>query len=269
MAQLSNYVLTSKISNDAKLLFAILDSYTGRDNAVCWPGQARLGADLGCGDRHVRDLLVELRSIGAVSWQIVPGPLGRKAIYTIEYGNNKFIFGGNSEGVRHSGAGSPGGGSGTAVPDGSGTAVPVIQHSIQPAIKTPVVPARPPQQQKADQGSPLAPAESGGGTTQGGRAAGQGRAGQREPPRPVLARTRLEREELEECSIWIDSLCAHCGEAIPEAEILLTPAGRRVCSVTRIGVTTWGTDAKGRRKPYFKAERAIHRDCALAAKLTK
>lgn len=107
MAQLSNYVLTSKISNDAKLLFAILDSYTGRDNAVCWPGQARLGADLGCGDRHVRDLLVELRSIGAVSWQIVPGRLGRKAIYTIEYGNNRFIFGGNSEGVRHSGAGDP------------------------------------------------------------------------------------------------------------------------------------------------------------------
>ncbi len=268
MAHLPNYVLTSKISNDAKLLFAVLDSYTGRDNAVCWPGQARLGADLGCGDRHVRDLLVELRSIGAVSWRIVPGNLGRKAIYTIEYGNNKFIFGGNSEGVRHSGAGSPGGGSGTAVPDGSGTAVPVIQQSIQQAIKTPVVPARPSQQQTANKGSPLAPAESGGGTTQG-RAAGQGRAGQGQPPRQVLARTRTEREELEECALWIGHTCARCGEALPEATILQTHAGRRVCSVTRIGVTTWGTDAKGRRKPYFKASGAYHRDCAIAEKLTK
>lgn len=261
MPAIPHYVLQSAIGNDSKLLFAILDSYTGRDNAVCWPGQARLGVDLGSKDRHVRDCLMELRAIGAVSWRTIPGPLGRRSIYTLHYGQASFTFddsGGSGTTVPHPKRG----GSGTTVPDGSGTTVPEIQHSIDPAIRAPKAPAQNPAPAARGSG-PLAPAESSGGT-------GQGRAGQgRAEPRPVLARTRAERDELERAVRWRAAPCAKCGADLPDAEIWQLHNGRRVPSVVVVGYSEPYFDSKGARKLSFRSTAAYHRDCAIAEKLTK
>ena len=62
--QVPNFVLTNKdLSVGGKLAYAMLLKYAWTDDA-CFPGQAKLAADIGAGERSVRTYLKELEDAG-------------------------------------------------------------------------------------------------------------------------------------------------------------------------------------------------------------
>ena len=67
--QIPNYVLRDRsLSLGARLTYTMLLSYAWQESR-CFPGQARLAADLGVDERSVRRYLVELRESGYVDWR--------------------------------------------------------------------------------------------------------------------------------------------------------------------------------------------------------
>lgn len=58
----------SKLSPGARLAYAILLMYAWQEGS-CFPGQARMAADLGASERHLRRFLKELQTAGYVSWR--------------------------------------------------------------------------------------------------------------------------------------------------------------------------------------------------------
>lgn len=79
--QIPNYVLGDQsLSLGARLIYTMLLSYAWQEKR-CFPGQARLAADLGVDERSVRRYLVELRDRGYVDWK--QRGLGKTNIYYI------------------------------------------------------------------------------------------------------------------------------------------------------------------------------------------
>src|SRR3954470_1127102 len=73
--QVPNFILTKKdISVGAKLSYAMLLKYAW-DNDSCFPGQAKLAADMGAAERSIRTYLKELEA--AELLQIVQRGLGK------------------------------------------------------------------------------------------------------------------------------------------------------------------------------------------------
>lgn len=67
--QLPNYILKdTRLSFGARLTFAVLLSYAWQEGS-CFPGQARMAADLGTSDRSIRTFLAELKTKGYVGWR--------------------------------------------------------------------------------------------------------------------------------------------------------------------------------------------------------
>ena len=67
--QLPNYVLKDKgLSFGARLAYAILLSYAWQEGS-CFPGQQRMGQDLGTTDRSIRTFLKELKDRGFITWK--------------------------------------------------------------------------------------------------------------------------------------------------------------------------------------------------------
>ncbi len=67
--QLPNYILKdTRLSFGARLTFAVLLSYAWQEGS-CFPGQARMAADLGTSDRSIRTFLTELKAQGYVEWK--------------------------------------------------------------------------------------------------------------------------------------------------------------------------------------------------------
>lgn len=76
-----NYFLKNpKISVGAKLTFAMLLQYA-REEDECFPGQERLGQDMGVTDRSVRTWLNELKAAGLVTSK--QRGQGRSNVYTL------------------------------------------------------------------------------------------------------------------------------------------------------------------------------------------
>ena len=76
-----NFILEStEISAGAKLTYAMLLKYA-REQDECFPGQDRLGRDMGHGERSVRRWLKELKKAGLVS--IKQRGQGRPNLYTV------------------------------------------------------------------------------------------------------------------------------------------------------------------------------------------
>src|SRR6478736_2327259 len=67
------------LSRDAKLLYAVLLSYAWQAGS-CFPGYARLQADLGCGINQVTKYLRELEGVGLVTRH--RRGLGKTTLYT-------------------------------------------------------------------------------------------------------------------------------------------------------------------------------------------
>lgn len=79
--QVPNFILTkSDISVGAKLAYAMLLKYAWDDKA-CFPGQTRLAADMGSGERSVRRYLEELESARLL--QVVQRGLGKTNLYRL------------------------------------------------------------------------------------------------------------------------------------------------------------------------------------------
>src|SRR5580704_13052343 len=79
--QVPNFILTlSEISVGAKLAYAMLLKYAWADDA-CFPGQAKLAADMGSGERSVRRYLDELEK--AQLLEIVQRGLGKTNLYRL------------------------------------------------------------------------------------------------------------------------------------------------------------------------------------------
>ena len=79
--QIPNYVLRDgSLSLGARLIYTMLLSYAWQEKR-CFPGQARLAADLGVDERSVRRYLAELRESGYVDWK--QRGLGKTNIYYI------------------------------------------------------------------------------------------------------------------------------------------------------------------------------------------
>ena len=68
------------LSRDAKLLYAVLLSYAWQAGS-CFPGYARLQADLGCGINQVTKYLRELEGAGLVTRR--RRGLGKTTLYTL------------------------------------------------------------------------------------------------------------------------------------------------------------------------------------------
>ena len=68
------------LSRDAKLLYAVLLSYAWQQGS-CFPGYARLQADLGCGINQVTKYLRELETSGLVTRR--RRGLGKTTLYTL------------------------------------------------------------------------------------------------------------------------------------------------------------------------------------------
>ena len=68
------------LSRDAKLLYAVLLSYAWQQGR-CFPGYARLQADLGCGINQVTKYLRELEGAGLVTRR--RRGLGKTTLYTL------------------------------------------------------------------------------------------------------------------------------------------------------------------------------------------
>lgn len=79
--QIPNTVLISdKISVGAKLTYALLLKYAWSDGA-CFPGQQKLAADMGAGERSVRTYLKELEDVGFL--EVTQRGLGRTNLYRL------------------------------------------------------------------------------------------------------------------------------------------------------------------------------------------
>ena len=79
--QVPNFILTNKeLSVGAKLSYAMLLKYAWQDD-YCFPGQERLGADMGAGERSVRTYLKELEDAGFL--QVTQRGLGKTNLYTL------------------------------------------------------------------------------------------------------------------------------------------------------------------------------------------
>jgi len=61
----NNMLIESQLSIPARYLYCVLVRYTGK-NEWCYPSQKTLAKDLGCSDRHIRDLIKELENQGLV-----------------------------------------------------------------------------------------------------------------------------------------------------------------------------------------------------------
>lgn len=85
--QVPNHVLeSSKISPGAKLAYAMLLKYAWQNN-FCFPGQQRLGRDMGVTDRSVRTYLQELELNQLV--QIKRRGLGKPNLYELNLTHRK------------------------------------------------------------------------------------------------------------------------------------------------------------------------------------
>src|SRR3954470_10196268 len=89
--QVPNFILTKQdISVGAKLAYAMLLKYAWGDDA-CFPGQTKLAADMGSGERSVRRYLEELEATGLL--EIKQRGLGKTNLYrlflTVEKSANK------------------------------------------------------------------------------------------------------------------------------------------------------------------------------------
>ncbi len=79
--QVPNFILTKKeLSVGAKLAYAMLLKYAWADNA-CFPGQLKLGDDMGSSERSVRSYLKELEEAGLL--EITQRGLGKTNIYRL------------------------------------------------------------------------------------------------------------------------------------------------------------------------------------------
>jgi hypothetical protein len=79
--QVPNFILTKKdISVGAKLSYAMLLKYAW-DNRSCFPGQAKLAADMGAAERSIRTYLKELEA--AELLEIVQRGLGKTNLYRL------------------------------------------------------------------------------------------------------------------------------------------------------------------------------------------
>ena len=79
--QLPRYILKDKtLSFGARLTYAVLLSYAWQEES-CFPGQARMAADLGTTDRSIRNFLLELKQAGYIDWK--QQGLGKTNIYYI------------------------------------------------------------------------------------------------------------------------------------------------------------------------------------------
>src|SRR6266852_895159 len=87
--QVPNFILTKKdISVGAKLSYAMLLKYAW-DNDSCFPGQAKLAADMGAAERSIRTYLKELEGVELL--EIVQRGLGKTNLYRLHLtvSNNK------------------------------------------------------------------------------------------------------------------------------------------------------------------------------------
>ena len=79
--QVPNFILTkSDISVGAKLSYAMLLKYAW-DNDACFPGQAKLGVDMGAAERSIRTYLKELETAGLL--EIKQRGLGKTNLYRL------------------------------------------------------------------------------------------------------------------------------------------------------------------------------------------
>ena len=79
--QVPNFILTKKeLSVGAKLAYAMLLKYAWNDNA-CFPGQLKLGEDMGSGERSVRTYLKELENARLL--EITQRGLGKTNLYRL------------------------------------------------------------------------------------------------------------------------------------------------------------------------------------------
>lgn len=79
--QVPNFILTKKeLSVGAKLSYAMLLKYAWADDA-CFPGQLKLGEDMGSSERSVRSYLKELEDGGLL--EITQRGLGKTNIYRL------------------------------------------------------------------------------------------------------------------------------------------------------------------------------------------
>jgi hypothetical protein len=79
--QVPNVVLRDpRISFGAKLAYSVLLSYAWQEKS-CFPGQIRMGRDLGCSVRSVQTYLKELQDLGIVS--VTRRGLTKTNVYTL------------------------------------------------------------------------------------------------------------------------------------------------------------------------------------------
>lgn len=79
--QVPNFLLTNKeLSVGAKLTYAMLLKYAW-DEAACFPGQVKLGEDMGAGERSVRTYLKELADAGQL--EVQQRGLGKTNLYRL------------------------------------------------------------------------------------------------------------------------------------------------------------------------------------------
>jgi hypothetical protein len=79
--QVPNFLLTNKhLSVGAKLAYAMLLKYAWADDA-CFPGQQKLAADIGSGERSVRTYLKELEE--AKFLEVTQRGLGKTNLYRL------------------------------------------------------------------------------------------------------------------------------------------------------------------------------------------
>ncbi len=79
--QVPNFLLVNKeLSVGAKLAYAMLLKYAWDANA-CFPGQVKLGEDMGAGERSVRTYLKELEDVGFL--EVQQRGLGKTNLYRL------------------------------------------------------------------------------------------------------------------------------------------------------------------------------------------
>ncbi|KAB2939243.1 MAG: helix-turn-helix domain-containing protein [Hyphomicrobium sp.] len=79
--QVPNFILTNKaLSVGAKLAYAMLLKYAWQDD-YCFPGQLKLAADMGAGERSVRTYLNELETAGFL--EVKQQGLGKTNLYRL------------------------------------------------------------------------------------------------------------------------------------------------------------------------------------------
>ncbi len=85
--QVPNFLLTNKdLSVGAKLAYAMLLKYAW-DAVACFPGQVKLGEDMGAGERSVRTYLKELEDAGLL--EVEQRGLGKTNMYRLHLTVNK------------------------------------------------------------------------------------------------------------------------------------------------------------------------------------